>query len=216
MFASCQVRCGRDIAQMHTTPPSLLEQLHKPDQPEAWDRFVAPYPPMLFSFARRQGFQDADAHDLTQDILLKLSDLLPTYERRNGEKFSSWLRAVGHNQCVDFRRRRATRQQPGLDGLAEKPDSDSPIQDLEEREFREHLVPRAFQLIRPHLDEITWTAFTRIYLEGRPAAEVAAEQGTRTSSVTAKASPVASASGGAIPVASAPGGRARWRQRREG
>lgn len=41
--------------RMHTTPPSLLEQLrHSADQ-KAWERFVKLYGPLLYYWARRLG-----------------------------------------------------------------------------------------------------------------------------------------------------------------
>ena len=66
------------------TPPSVatsltlldcLCQSHPPG--EAWERFVRLYTPLLYEWARRQGFKDADQADLTQEVLIKLLRKLP-------------------------------------------------------------------------------------------------------------------------------------------
>jgi RNA polymerase sigma-70 factor (ECF subfamily) len=39
------------------------------------------------------------------------------------------------------------------------------------------------KIVRPSFDDRTWAAFTRVALDGRPAAEVAAELGTSKNAV---------------------------------
>ena len=158
---------------MLTTSPTLLNRLRQPSQPEAWARFVHLYTPLLLCWARRQGFQEADAQDLVQEVLVKLVRELPTYERGKGQSFRGWLFRVTVNQCRDFRRRKATRALPGPDGLSAV--SDDSLSELEETEYRRLLVRRGLEVIRPDFSESTWTAFTRVMVEGRSPADVAAE-----------------------------------------
>jgi len=70
---------------MEPEPPdtsvTLLDRLRRGGEPAAWDRFARLYTPLLRAWAVRQGFQDADAADLTQDVLLKLVHELPAYAR---------------------------------------------------------------------------------------------------------------------------------------
>src|SRR5437588_288356 len=103
---------------MLTTSPTLLDQLRQPYQPEAWARFVNLYAPLLLGWARRQAFQEADAEDLVQEVLVKLVRALPTYQREAGQSFRGWLFIVTLNQGRDYRRRRATRPLPGAGGLS--------------------------------------------------------------------------------------------------
>jgi RNA polymerase sigma-70 factor (ECF subfamily) len=158
---------------MLTTSTSLLNQLRQPDQPEAWERFVSLYTPLLVIWARRQGLQDADAEDLVQEVLLKLLRELPAYERRGGESFRGWLFRVTVNQCHDYRRRKATRALPGADGLSRASDH-QPASDLEAAEYQRLLVLRGLDLIRADFGEATWAAFYQVMVEGRPVPEVAA------------------------------------------
>src|SRR5436189_1411141 len=103
---------------MPTTSFTLLQRLRQPDQPDAWGRFVRLYAPLLMRWAHLQGFQDADAEDLVQAVLIKLIRLLPTYQRADGQTFRGWLFTICRNECRDFRTRRATRDLPTSDGLS--------------------------------------------------------------------------------------------------
>jgi len=161
---------------MLTTSLSLLDRLRHPDQPAAWELFVRLYAPLLVSWAKRQGFQDADAADLIQDVLIKLIRLLPGYERGKGQSFRGWLSHVTVNQCRDFRRRVATRALPEANGLSGVEDL-SPAEDIDELEYRRALLGRGMEMIRPEFNDKTWAAFQGLLLDGRTAAEVASELG---------------------------------------
>jgi RNA polymerase sigma-70 factor (ECF subfamily) len=168
-----------------TTSLTLLDLLRdttdKEARDRAWDRFVRLYQPFLRTWARRQGFHDADAEDLTQEVLLKLFQLLPTYQRAAGQSFRGWLHKVTANQCVDFRRRKATRPLPAADGLS---GVDQPAAiEVEEAEYRQLLARRAMELIRPDFNEQTWSAFTGVRVEGRPTREVATQLGLSENAV---------------------------------
>src|SRR4051812_46681183 len=52
-----------------TTQASLLLRLGDARDGAAWGQFVELYAPPVYACARRQGLQDADAADLTQDVL---------------------------------------------------------------------------------------------------------------------------------------------------
>src|SRR5438067_13332359 len=94
---------------MPTTSLSLLDRLRQSPQPDAWDRFVRLYAPLLLAWARQQRLQDADAEDVVQRVLLKLIRLLPAYQRAEGQSFRGWLFTICRNECRDFPTRRATR-----------------------------------------------------------------------------------------------------------
>ena len=171
---------------MGTSSPStsltLLERLRAPGRSDAWNRFVQLYTPLLRTWAKRQGLRDADADDLTQEVLVKLMDELPRYARGAGQSFRGWLYRVTANQCRDFRRRVATRALPGPDGLSAVKE-ESPLSEFVEDEYRRTLVNRALELIRPEFAERTWTAFTQLMIENRPAEEIARDLGITENAV---------------------------------
>ncbi len=74
---------------MHTTAISLLERLRKPD-PDAWERLIRIYTPLLLFWCRRLGLNDADAADLTQDVLVVLVKKLPEFQYQPGKSFRGW------------------------------------------------------------------------------------------------------------------------------
>jgi len=167
---------------MSTTSLTLLDRLRQPGHPEAWERFARLYSPLLIRWAEFQGFQDADAEDLAQTVLVKLIRLLPRYERADGQTFRGWLFAICKNECRDFRTRRATRSLPGNAGLAEVAEP-SPVDDPDEAEYRRRLVRRAMELIRKDFAPATWDAFEQFAMSGRAAADVARELGTSANAV---------------------------------
>jgi RNA polymerase sigma-70 factor (ECF subfamily) len=167
---------------MLTTAITLLEKLRQPGHPEAWPRFVRLYAPLLLGLARRQGFQDADGRDLTQEVFLKLTKELPAYRRGEGQTFRGWLASVVRNQANDYRRRKATRPLPSADGLsgAECPHLGD---GWDEDEYRLMLVRRAMDIIRGDFSAATWAAFSGVMLEGKTATQVATALGTDTNVV---------------------------------
>jgi len=168
---------------MLTTSPTLLNRLRQPSQPEAWARFVHLYSPLLLCWARRQGFQDADAQDLVQEVLVKLVRALPTYEWGEGQSFRGWLFRVSQNLWESHRRRQVNRALPGANGLSgveDRPGSADP----EEAADRLVLVRRVLELIRRDFSARTWAVFTAVRLDGRPVAEVAAEHGMKPGAVS--------------------------------
>ena len=62
---------------MNTTSASLLERLRRPEEADAWPRFVRLYTPLLFYWARRTGMPHDDAADLVQEVLTILVQKLP-------------------------------------------------------------------------------------------------------------------------------------------
>src|SRR2546423_1119224 len=73
---------------MDKTPFSLLERLRRPDDADAWPRFVALAVPFLFDVARRWGLQDADAADVVRDVFAVLAQKLPAFRH----DLSRWRR----------------------------------------------------------------------------------------------------------------------------
>jgi DNA-directed RNA polymerase specialized sigma24 family protein len=57
------------MAGSPTTRPSLLVRLRDARDGQAWAQFVDLYAPLVYGFARKHGLQDADAADVTQDVL---------------------------------------------------------------------------------------------------------------------------------------------------
>src|SRR5438093_2700686 len=93
------------------TRPSLLVRLRDAQDELAWSQFVEIYAPLIYGFARKHGLQDADAADLTQDVLRAVARSARTleYDPRRGT-FRGWLFTIVRNE---LRNLLARRRRPG-------------------------------------------------------------------------------------------------------
>src|SRR5438552_1811713 len=66
------------------------------------------YAPRIYHIARRMLGNDADAEDVTQDVLLQVIRKLDTF--RGESALSTWLHRVTVNAALSHRQKRATRQ----------------------------------------------------------------------------------------------------------
>jgi RNA polymerase sigma-70 factor (ECF subfamily) len=167
---------------MHTTPVSLIKRLHQPEDQLAWARFVDLYTPLLFHWARRTGLPEADAADLIQDVFGVLVRKLPEFAYDEQRSFRGWLRTVLLNQWRTRLRRRTERACGVLDDdatLVQPDEQDAWI----EKEYRDHLIGRAMQVMQADFEPTTWRACWEHVAQGRPAAEVAAELGITVNAV---------------------------------
>src|SRR5438046_8425963 len=73
------------------------------------DQVFRDYAPRVFNLARRMLGNDADAEDVTQDVLLQVVRKLDTF--RGESAFPTWLHRVTVNAALAHRRKRAVRQE---------------------------------------------------------------------------------------------------------
>lgn len=169
---------------MHTTSPSLLWRVRDRSDQDAWLRFVRLYSPLLYYWSRKAGLQPDDAADLVQEVLLLLLHKLPEFNYRPGSSFRAWLRTVTLNKWRDRCKVRTEANQ-----LAHASDAEPVVPDplglLEEREYQQHLVGRALELMQKDFQPATWKACWELAVNGRPAAEIAAELGMTAGAVYA-------------------------------
>ncbi|HZY90061.1 MAG TPA: sigma-70 family RNA polymerase sigma factor [Gemmataceae bacterium] len=176
------------MADSPTTQFSLLARIRDPRDGAAWAEFVEVYAPLVYGLARRHGLQDADAADLTQEVLRSVARAAPrfAYDPRRGS-FRGWLFTVARNQLRKSAQARK-RQAPGCGGeearraLEEQP---APAEEeaLWDREYHARLLEWAAERVRPAFREATWQAFWRTAVDGRDAAAVAAELGLSVGAV---------------------------------
>jgi RNA polymerase sigma-70 factor (ECF subfamily) len=170
---------------MDSTPVSLLERLQSPSDPEAWDRFVSLYTPLVYSWGRRVGLHDQDAADLVQEVFVTLVQVMPTFTYDRQRSFRRWLRTVTLNKWRDRQKRRGDQPLAGdAERLAQEAVPD-PLEAFWEVEYRQQLAGRAIQIMQTDFQPTTWKAFWEHVVVGRPAPEVAAEIGLTPGAVYA-------------------------------
>jgi RNA polymerase sigma factor (sigma-70 family) len=161
-----------------TTRVTLLTQLRQdPSDQAGWDEFVERYGRHIYRWCRQWKLQDADAEDVTQNILVKLTQKLRTFAYDPSRGFRGWLKTVAHHTWRDFEdsRRRA------------RPAGDSQVPELMltleargdlaqklEKAFDLELLEAAKVRVRLRVAPHTWEAFRLLALESLPVAEVAA------------------------------------------
>src|SRR5258708_20967424 len=72
------------------------------------DRVFRDFAPRVYNLARRMLGNDADAEDVTQDVLLQVVRKLDTF--RGEAAFPTWLHRVTVNAALAHRRKQANRQ----------------------------------------------------------------------------------------------------------
>jgi len=157
------------------TRPSLLVRIRDAGDREAWRQFVELYAPLVYKFARRHGLQDADAADLTQDVLQAVAGASKrlVYDSRRGT-FRAWLYTVARNKLRNFLVVRQRRREDGDRRLLDEQPAREEVE-LWEKEYEERLFDWAIEQVRGRFHEATWRAFWMTAVENHGAAEAAAE-----------------------------------------
>ena len=85
---------------------SLLVRIRDSQDDLAWSEFVDVYAPLIHGFACKQGLQDADAADLTQDVLRAVARAIKRldYDAERGT-FRGWLFTAGQSHLNPPRNR---------------------------------------------------------------------------------------------------------------
>jgi RNA polymerase sigma-70 factor (ECF subfamily) len=166
---------------MHTTSASLLERLRLPAERDAWNRFVDLYTALLYYWAQRLGLQESDAADLVQEVFAVLLRKLPEFDYKRDKSFRSWLRVVLINKWREHQRQAAGR--PDARGSLGDVVGPEPSEELWEAEYRRYVAGRALRLMQSEFQPNTWRACWEVVVQGRPAAEVAAELGMSVGAV---------------------------------
>jgi RNA polymerase sigma-70 factor (ECF subfamily) len=162
-----------------TTRVTLLTQLRQvPFNQAEWDEFVERYGGHIYRWCRQWNLQDADAEDVTQDILMKLTQKLRNFAYDPSRSFRGWLKTVAHHAWRDFNDSRWQAQRAAGDNhvreliltLEAREDLAQKLEGLFDLELLEAAEVRVRLRVAPH----TWEAFRLVALEGLPVADVAA------------------------------------------
>ena len=166
------------MLQAPPTRATLLVRLRDSGDEDAWRQFVELYAPVVYRWYRRRGLQDADAADLTQEVLRAVAAGAGQldYDPERGT-FRGWLYGVVRHKLRDFLDRRcrhppATGDAATLELLQAIPAADGEC-DQWEREYQRRLFSIAAEKARALADDATWQAFWRTAVDGQPARAVA-------------------------------------------
>ncbi len=155
----------------------------KAEQPEAWERLVNLYGPVVYQWCRQYGAAQDDAPDLVQEVFIAVAQHVGRFRRdRPGDSFGAWLRAIVHNKV---RNHFAVRQgrvaaEGGTDAqerLQQVPDLPDPSTVSRAEQAHGFVLPASLEHVRAEFESRTWEAFQRTVIDRQPPAEVAAALG---------------------------------------
>lgn len=178
---------------LDTTQTNLLWAVRDSSDGEAWFNFYRIYSSMVGRFARRLGLSDADADDVTQEVLILAQKSLQTgaYDPAKGG-FRQWLYGIARRRALAAMRARCRRTRaqwvPGPDGsdLVERLEDsrgEEAHRQFWEQEWRYALLDEALRHVEQDVGEKVFQAFSLLALQNWPVDKVAAELGIATSSV---------------------------------
>ena len=157
-------------------------RIRNPQDRKAWDQFVDIYGPVIHRFVCQQGLQNADALDLTQEVMVSVNQAISCldYDPHKG-KFRGWLYTIVRNKIRNFWRR----PKPGVRGsgdtsvnelLQNQTQEDDSLHQWEQ-EYEQQLYHWAIEQVRDKFRETTWQAFWRTAVKGNQAKDVATDLG---------------------------------------
>ena len=164
------------MTEFPNTQSLLLANIQSPENREAWAEFVQIYRPVIYRMARRRGMQDADAQDLTQEVLIRISKSIVGWVSQEGVRFRHWLRKVASNAIITA----VTKSKPIgiLNGSAaeqilnETSEASAVTSELQSECFREQYL-RAAAIVKADVSSATWDAFERTVVQGQSCEDVA-------------------------------------------
>jgi RNA polymerase sigma factor (sigma-70 family) len=166
------------------TSLSLMATLRQsPKDAEAWDRFVRRYRPKIYGWCRAWGLQEADAEDVAQDVISKLTQKMADFRYDQSRSFRAWLKTITQHALSDLiaSRSRAVGSQsiPILETIEARADLERRIEEIFDRELLEMAVAK----VRLRVAPATWEAFRLMAFDECSGAEVSERLGMPIASV---------------------------------
>jgi len=175
---------GRDMtrplrsAKAPSTHVTLLTRLRADTDADAWTTFVDLYTPLVYRFCRSRNLQDADARDVTQQVLAIVHRTIGKFEYDRGRgRFRNWLGAVTSHE-ISRHQRKERRPVKGVgdgwgDDMAEL--SSAAVDPKWAEEFNGYIFQLALSRIRPDFEPAVWQAFEMTWMGDAKPREVAAK-----------------------------------------
>jgi RNA polymerase sigma-70 factor (ECF subfamily) len=166
-------------AQDSLTRISLLGRLRRdPADQAVWAELVEHYGVKIHAWCLRWGIQEADAQDVTQDVLLKLARAMQNFTYDPKRSFRAWLKTLTNHALSDFSQ---SRQKPGAGSgdstvgkMLHSLEARADLLGRLEEEFDREMLEVATTRVRLRVEPQTWEAFRLTAVEGLSGAEAAA------------------------------------------
>jgi RNA polymerase sigma-70 factor (ECF subfamily) len=160
------------------TGSTLIMLLRDPADARAWDGFVGRYGPLIYRWCRHWHLQEADAENVTQEVLAQLVQKLRTfsYDPDKGT-FRGWLRTLTQHAWSDYlAKNRAAMRGTGdsvaldrLEAVEARTDLMESLAEAFDLELLEHAQARVQLRVTPR----DWQIFQELAVEQQPSRTVA-------------------------------------------
>jgi RNA polymerase sigma-70 factor (ECF subfamily) len=176
------------MADFPPTRASLLLRLRNPQDEGAWTEFVDLYARLVYGYARKQGLQDADAADLTQEVLGAVAGAVDRleYDPARGA-FRNWLFTIVRRKLTNWRAAHNCRPRGSGDEathrLMEQCPAPAEAEAEWDTEWEERVFVWACAQVRRDVTETTWQAYWRTAIDDQPGKQVAGDLGLTVAAV---------------------------------
>ena len=156
-------------------------------EPEAWERLVSVYSPLVHHWCRQAGAAEHDIADVTQEVFAAVASSLSQFRPdQPGTTFRAWMRGIARHKLLNHARDKGQPAVGGTDAQVRLQQVPAPPREVDLSESPAEvagLYERALRLVRCQVEDRTWTAFWKATIESRTTTEVAAELGITPNAV---------------------------------
>jgi len=171
-----------------STRITLLHKLNRdPNDQSSWAEFVQIYNPAIRQWCMHWGLQENDAQDVAQNVLLRLTQKLPSFVYDRTKSFRGWLKTLTHHAWHDFVTDSAYRLRgSGGSSIFQQLQSAEAKQDLAARveaAFDRELLDMAINRVKERVAGPTYDAFRLTAFEDLSPQQAAEKLGMRVSQI---------------------------------
>lgn len=153
---------------------SLLVRLQERRDEQAWAEFLWHYEPFLLNLFRRRGLQEADAQDVTQQVLISIATKVGDWQPDGqSASFRRWISTIARHAAIRHLTRHARYPQAGLE--SDVPHNQAALEAEAVHDYQREVLAWTIEQIRSEFRETTWRAFWETAVNHRPVPDVAAE-----------------------------------------
>jgi RNA polymerase sigma-70 factor (ECF subfamily) len=172
--------------QQGQTRLTLLSRLRRePNNQAAWNEFLTRYEPLVLTWCRGFGLQDADARDVAQNVLLRLARTMKSFQYDPSRSFRAWLKTLTRNAWKDFLAER-TKEESGdsmVRRMLDNAQAGDALVDCLKQQFDLEVLEEAQTRVQWRIDVQSWEAFRLTALEDMAGADAAQRLGMTVAAV---------------------------------
>jgi len=159
-----------------------LSRLRDGPKGDSWEVFFETYWRLIYTVARKQGLEEAEAEDVVQDTVVAVTQAIARFRSRGPGSFKGWLLTITRRKVADCFRQRLPVVTPatGTNGsrmttfLSSQADPESGWDRLWEEEWQRNILAVALERIKQDSRPNQFEMFRRYVVLNEPAKAIAA------------------------------------------